>query len=72
MDWIEKTILSNGGMAACGFTFSAPPFIGLKILLCNSVTFSAAMQESAPKCHINSFGWRLGGLEVLVILLGIL
>ena len=25
MDWIEKTILSNGGMSACGFTFSAPP-----------------------------------------------
>ena len=29
MDWIEKTILSSGGMAGCGFTFSpAPPFIG--------------------------------------------
>ena len=25
MEWIEKTILNNGGMAACGFTFSAPP-----------------------------------------------
>ena len=23
MEWIKKTILNNGGMAACGFTFSA-------------------------------------------------
>ena len=28
LDWIEKTILSNGGMAACGFAFSAPPLLG--------------------------------------------
>ena len=27
MDWIEKKILSNGGLAACDLTFSAPPSI---------------------------------------------
>ena len=32
LEWIEMTILDNGGMASCGFTFSAPPSMGKKKL----------------------------------------
>ena len=36
MEWFEKTVLDNGGMAACGFTFSAPPSTnGRESLACN-------------------------------------
>ena len=27
--WIESSIKENGGMASCGFNFSAPPTLGI-------------------------------------------
>ena len=29
--WIESSIKANGGMAACGFNFSAPPTLGISL-----------------------------------------
>ena len=29
LPWIETAIKENGGMAACDFTFSAPPILGI-------------------------------------------
>ena len=29
LPWIESSIKENGGMASCGFNFSAPPTLGI-------------------------------------------
>ena len=29
LPWIESSIKENGGMASCGFNFSAPPSLGI-------------------------------------------
>ena len=29
LPWIESSIKENGGMASCGFKFSAPPSLGI-------------------------------------------
>ena len=47
LPWIESSINENGGMASCGFNFSAPPTLGiLHIPLIHvKITFS----QSTPK-----------------------
>ena len=29
LPWVESSIKENGGMASCGFNFSAPPTLGI-------------------------------------------
>ena len=39
LPWIESSIKDNGGMAACGFDFSAPPSLGMEEKEVPSVMF---------------------------------
>ena len=48
LPWIESSIKENGGMASCGFTFSAPPTLGIPIM--SKCLF---VQGSTNKAHLN-------------------
>ena len=48
LPWIESSIKENGGMASCGFTFSAPPTLGIPIM-----SKCLYVQGSTNKAHLN-------------------
>ena len=52
LPWIESSIKENGGMASCGFTFSAPPTLGIPIMSkCLFVQGSTNKAQSNPQEH---------------------
>ena len=49
LPWIESSIKENGGMASCGFNFSAPPTLGIPIMSkCLFVQGSTNKAQSNP------------------------
>ena len=47
LPWIESSIKENGGMASCGFNFSAPPTLGI-LLHFPSIQVRITFSQSIP------------------------
>ena len=60
LPWIESSIKENGGMASCGFNFSAPPTLGIPIMSkCLFVQGSTNKAQSNPQEHLWSLPLHL-------------
>ena len=67
LPWIESSIKENGGMASCGFNFSAPPTLGILIMSkCLFVQGSTNKAQSNPQEHHWSLPLHLDSSSLVV------
>ena len=62
LPWIESSIKENGGMASCGFNFSAPPTLGILLQIPSiqvRITFSTLNHKNMTTTIVQENHWSL-------------